>query len=97
MRFIHNRANFVLRHLVLVDELDAVDAGGGELAYFGAGVGRSADTPPEVLGAGVRGVLDERAGDVERGTGKLPGVDRVSDVDAGFQRTAQVARARDPG
>ena len=38
VRLVHDRAHLVHRHLILIDQLDDVDAGVGEPAHLGAGV-----------------------------------------------------------
>ena len=97
MCFIHNRAHLVHRHLVLVDQLDDVDAGVGDLLHLRAAIVRAFDAPAVGLGVGIRLVLNERAGDVERGAWDLPLVDPVADVDTRFEWPAEIAGGGDPG
>jgi hypothetical protein len=89
--------DFVGRHLILVDQLDDVDAGVRELAHLRAGVLHSRDAPSKELGAWIRGLLDERAGDVDGRAVDRAGPDAVANGDAGLERTTEIACARDAG
>ena len=66
VRLVDDGLHFVQRHLILIDQLDDVDAGVGELLHLGARVGDAVHAPAEQLGARIRRVLDERARHVQR-------------------------------
>ena len=95
MRFVDHGSDFFHRHLVLVDQLDDVDAGIGELANLGARVVRAGDTPTELLRARVGFVLDERSRDVDGRALEHTLVDSVANADRHFERRAEIACARD--
>src|SRR5262249_11041298 len=97
VRFVDHGADFIHRHLILVDQLYDIDSGIGQLADFGPRVVNAFDPPAEIFRSGIRLVLNERAGDVERRAGNFTGVDGVADFDAFFQRPAQIARAGHAG
>ena len=61
VRLVHYGAHLVHGHLVLIDQLDDVDAGRGEALHLGAGIRFAIHTPAEPLRSGVGRVLDERA------------------------------------
>ncbi len=97
VRFVHDGAHFVHRHLVLVDQLDDVDSGVGDLLHLGASIVRSFDAPAVRLGVRIGLVLDEGTRDVERGARDLAGVDPIADGDTGLERPAEIARTGDAG
>src|SRR5262249_10776360 len=93
VRFVNHRNDLFPRHLILVNQLYDIDAGLSELADFGPRVVNAFDAPPEIFRAGIRLVLNEWAWDLERRVRDFTGVDGVADLDAFFQRPAQIARA----
>ena len=97
VRFIHNRLHFFHRHLILIDQLDDVDSGVGELFDLGLAVGWAFDAPAEKLGAGIGLVLNEWAGDIKRRAWNFATIDPITDVNALLQRAAEIARARNAG
>ena len=58
VRLVDHGAHFVERHLILIDQLDDVDAGVGEPAHLRAGVVAPVDAPAEQLGARIRRVSE---------------------------------------
>ena len=82
VRFIHHRLYLLHRHLVLIDELDDVDAGIGKLLDLCLAIGRTLHAPPEKLGAGIGFVLNEWTGDIECRAGNFAAVDSIADIDA---------------
>src|SRR6516165_2461524 len=97
VRFVHDCFYFFHRHLVLVDQLDDVDAGVGKLLYLGFAVGCAFHAPAEVFSAGIGFVLNERTGDVKSGPGNFAAVDPVAHADALLERTTEIARAGHTG
>ena len=97
MRFVHHRFHFFHRHLILIDELDDVDSGVGELFDLGFAVGRTLDAPTEKLGARIRFVLNEWTCDVERRAWNFAMIDSITHINALFQGAAEIARAGDAG
>src|SRR4030095_16240121 len=89
--------NFLHRHLVLIDQLDAIDARFGELAHLSASVLRSVGAPSKVFGSRIRFVLNKGSGNIKRGSHNLPRVYSISNRDAFLERRAQVSRAGDAG
>ena len=82
VRRLDDRADLVLRHLVLVDQLDDVDAGVDDLLHLGARVRRAVDAPAVLLFVlGVRGVLDEGTRDEEARPGNLALLDPVAHLE----------------
>src|ERR1700730_8672078 len=65
MRLLYYRSHFVHLHLILVDELDAIHPGVCQLLSLGACVRNTVDSPPKVVGAWIRRMLQERARDVK--------------------------------
>ena len=65
MRFVDDGRDLLHRHLVLIDQLDDVDAGVRQLADLRARVVGAVDAPAERFGARIRLVLDERTRDVD--------------------------------
>ena len=68
-----------------------------ELFHLRLAIGCAFYTPPEILGAGIRLVLDERAGDVKGWSGNFAAIDPIPQVDALLERTTEIARAGDSG
>jgi len=97
MRLVDHRVDLLHRHLVLVDQLDDVDAGVGDLLHLGAPVVWSRDAPAVGLCVRVGLVLDEGTGDEERGAGNSSAVDAVAHVDARLERPAEIPRAGHAG
>ena len=98
VRRLHDRGDFGVGHLVLVDQLDEVDARGNESLHFRLRVLGAAHSPAKrLLVLLVRRVLDERARHKEPRTGDLVPLDLLLDRDDVVERRAEVARARDAG
>ena len=95
VRLPHHRGQFVERHLIVVDELDDVDARVGEPADLGAGVVAARHAPAKLLRTRIRRLLDERTGHVDGRSGQLARVDAIANGDAGLERAAEITRARD--
>ena len=93
MRFSDDGLHFLHRHLILIDQLDDVHAGIGQLFYFRPGVGGAFNAPAESFRAGIGLVLNKRPRDIERRAGKLAAIDPVAHLDAFLQRRAEIARA----
>ncbi len=91
VRFVDDGLHFVHRHLVLVDELDNVDSRVSELLHFSFAVGCAFDAPAEVIGAGIRLVLNEWTGDVKGRSGNFAAIDPVTQTNALLERTAEIA------
>src|SRR5207248_6029967 len=97
MRFVHHRFHFFHRHLILIDELDDVDSGVGELFDLSLAIGWALDAPTKKLGAGIWFVLNEWTGDVERRAGNFAAIDSITHINAFLQGPAEIARAGNPG
>src|SRR4030095_1706330 len=95
--FINDGKDFLHRHLVLIDQLDAVDARFGELAHLRASVLRSVGAPSKVFGSRIRFVLNKGPGNIKRRSRDLPRVYSISNRDAFLERCAQVPSAGDAG
>src|SRR4051812_1082980 len=95
--FIHDRLDLVHRHLVLVDQLDDIDAGVGYLFHFGLGVGCAFDSPPERFRAGIRLMLNEWSGHIQGWPWNFTAVDSIPNLNAGFQWRTEVAGTRNAG
>ena len=80
VRFVDDRFRFLQRHLVLVDQLDDVDAGVGESSHLGARIVRAFHAPAIKFCAGIRLVLNERTGDVKRRAGNFAALIRSRTV-----------------
>ena len=96
LRGLDDGLHLVVRHLVLVDQLDEVDAGVDQLLHLGARVVGAVDAPAhERLVLEVRPVLDEGTRDVEARPGDLARGDPLLDVQDLLERRAEVAHGRD--
>ena len=98
VRRLHHRRHLRLRHLVLIDELDDVHPGLGELFDLGPGVVRAIHAPAEAgFVRGIGRVLDEGAGDEEPRPGDLAPRDPPLHGHDVLEPGAQVARRRHAG
>src|SRR5688572_580737 len=98
MRRLHNRGDFGVGHLVLIDQLDDVDARGNESLHLRLRVLRATHTPAKwLLVLLVSRVLDERTRHKEPRTGDLVPLDLLLDRDDVVERSTEVARAGDSG
>ena len=99
VRLVHDGAHFVHRHLVLIDQLDDVDAGVGELLAPSRARRRRPLTPQRYASVlGIRLVLDERARRRRASRREsCRALMRVAHGDARLERPAEVARAGDAG
>ena len=61
VRLVDNCSHLVHRHLILIDQLDHIDACFSQRAHFRARIVGAADTPANVISAGIRFVLDKRS------------------------------------
>ena len=95
VRFVDDGLCFLVGHLVLVDQLDDVDAGIGQPLDLGTGVPGAVDAPAKRLGPRVGAMLDERAGDEQARPGNLAVCDPLFDRDRIVEGCAEVARGSD--
>src|SRR6185503_23310 len=89
--FVNDGLNFLHRHLVLVDELDYINATISECAYFGSCIFCSLHSPTEIFGSGIWLVLDKGAGNIHCWPGNLALLNTVAHGGAGLEWTAKIA------
>ncbi len=90
---INDRGDFFRLHLILVDQLDAIDAALGELSDLRARIIGSVHAPSTVLCARVGLVLEKRTAHIQSRAGNFPGADCVANMDARLKRSAEIPRA----
>jgi len=94
---VHDGADLLGGHLILIDQLDHVHAGVGQSLHLRARVGHAVDPPPELLGAGIGRVLQERSRGVDRGPLQLSACDAPLHVEHLVQRCPQITHAGHAG
>src|SRR3712207_5288008 len=92
-RLITDCSHIAGSHLTMVHQLDDVHGRVSELFQLRFGVADAFDSPAELLGAGIRLVLEKGPGDVKRRAGDFAAVDALADVDALLERRTEIARA----
>ena len=97
VRFVDDGHDLLLRHLILVDQLDHIDAGVGEPLDLGAAIGGALHAPTKILGARIGRVLDEGTGDIESRAGDFAARDSLPHIDARPERRAEIRGAGHPG
>jgi hypothetical protein len=97
VRLVDHGFRFLVSHLVLVDQLDHVDAGIGQAVDLVAPVAGAVDAPAEGLGARIRPVLDEGTGYEQARARYCAARDAVAYRDRVLQRSAQVTGRGHPG
>ena len=96
MRLVDDGAGFCGGHLVLVDQLDDINAGIGQRAHMGTGLTDTAHAPAEGFRPRIGLMLDEGTGDVEIRARQLAGIDAVADRDGRLERRTEIADRGDP-
>ena len=96
VRFVDDCLHFLHRHLILIDQLDHIDASFSQRAHFRACVIDALHAPTHIVSARIWFVLNKRTGNVKRWPRYLAFLDPLAHRDACFQRRAQIASARHP-
>src|SRR5215510_11593694 len=90
VRFIDDGLHFFHRHLILIDELYAVDTRVRQLADFLASISRAIRAPAKIFGSWIRLVLNERTRNVKCRPGNLSRIDSIANRYRLFERCAEV-------